>query len=75
MVIWSDVAPEQAFCHDAYDATGDAQIKIWRNEALCMPPVTDRLCFASGGPTEAEIVHICPGEPAWANARKSGKNG
>jgi hypothetical protein len=62
--------------HDAYDANGHVQIKMTAGKSVAMYATCERLvvlCVIS--PEEAEIVYDGPGEPAWANAGKMGKNG
>lgn len=58
--------------HDAYDANGDVQIKM----SVAMYATCDRLVVLRVvSPEEAEIVYDGPGQPAWENAGKIGKNG
>ncbi len=62
--------------HDAYDADGDVQIKMTAGGSVAMYAECVRLVVLRVvSPEEAEIVYDGPGEPAWANAGKSAKNG
>ena len=62
--------------HDAYDANGDVQIKMTAGKSVAMYATCVRLVVLRVvSPEEAEIVYDGPGEPAWANAGKMGKNG
>jgi hypothetical protein len=62
--------------HDAYDETGDVQIKMTGGKSIAMYATCNRLVVLRVvSPEEAEIVYDGPGEPAWAAARKNAKNG
>ncbi|MGJ5813618.1 DUF6998 domain-containing protein [Paludibaculum fermentans] len=62
--------------HDAYDANGDVQIKMTAGNSVAMYAECHRLVVLRVvSPEEAEIVYDGDGAPAWANARKPGKNG
>jgi hypothetical protein len=62
--------------HDAYDANGHVQIKMTAGNSIAMYATCERLVVLRViSPEEAEIVYDGPGEPAWANAGKMGKNG
>jgi hypothetical protein len=62
--------------HDAYDANGDVQIKMTAGKSVAMYATCDRLVVLRVvSPEEAEIVYDGPGQPAWENAGKIGKNG
>jgi hypothetical protein len=62
--------------HDAYDANGDVQIKMTAGKSVAMYATCARLVVLRiVSPEEAEIVYDGPGEPAWSQAGKLGKNG
>jgi hypothetical protein len=62
--------------HDAHDSNGDVQIKMTGGKHVAMYATCDRLVVLRiVSPREAEIVYDGPGEPAWHNSRKEGKNG
>jgi uncharacterized protein DUF6998 len=62
--------------HDAYDAKGDVQIKMTAGKSIAMYASCERLVVLKViSPREAEIVYDGPGQPAWENAGKMGKNG
>lgn len=64
--------------HDAYDTAGDVQIKMTglRGTSVALYASCVRLVVLKVvSTTEAEVVYDGPGEPAWAAARKAGKNG
>lgn len=62
--------------HDAYDANGDVQIKMTGGKSVAMYSTSTRLVVLRvTSPELAEIVYDGPGEIAWSNARKMGKNG
>jgi Family of unknown function (DUF6998) len=62
--------------HDAYDANGAVQIKMTAGTSVAMYATCDRLVVLRVvSPEEAEIVYDGPGQPAWENAGKKGKNG
>ena len=62
--------------HDAHDANGDVQIKMTGGRSVAMYATCDRLVVLQViSPEEAEIVYDGPGQPAWEQARKMGKNG
>ena len=62
--------------HDAFDASGDVQIKMTGGRSVSLYATCDRLVVLKVvSPEEAEIVYNGPGEPAWAGAGKLGKNG
>ncbi len=62
--------------HDAYDANGDVQIKMTAGSSVAMYATCERLVVLRIiSPEEAEIVYDGPGEPAWENAGKMGRNG
>jgi hypothetical protein len=62
--------------HDAFDANGDVQIKLTAGKKVAMYATCARLVVLQVvSPEEAEIVYDGPGDLAWANAGKMGKNG
>jgi hypothetical protein len=62
--------------HDAYDVNGDVQIKMTAGRSVAMYATCTRLVVLRVvSPEEAEIVFDGPGEIAWTNAGKMGKNG
>ncbi len=63
--------------HDACDTNGcEVQIKMTGGKSVAMYAECSRLVVLRIlTPEEAEIVYDGPGSPAWANARKAGKNG
>jgi hypothetical protein len=62
--------------YDAYDANGHVQIKMTAGKSIAMYATCERLVVLRViDPEEAEIVYDGPGEPAWTNAGKRGKNG
>jgi hypothetical protein len=62
--------------HDAFDANGDVQIKMTAGRSIFMYATAMRLVVLRVvSPQEAEIVYDGPGEIAWTNAGKMGKNG
>jgi hypothetical protein len=62
--------------HDAFDASGDVQIKMTAGKSVALYATCDRLVVLRVvSPEEAEIVYDGPGKPAWDQARKLGKNG
>jgi hypothetical protein len=62
--------------HDAFDADGDVQIKMTAGKSVALYATCARLVVLRVvSPDEAEIVYDGPGEPAWSEARKPGKNG
>lgn len=62
--------------HDAYDNSGDVQIKLTAGKGISMYASCDRLVVLSiVSPAEAEIVYDGPGMPAWERASKMAKNG
>jgi hypothetical protein len=62
--------------HDGYDANGDVQIKMTAGKSVAMYATCDRLVVLRiVSPKEAEIVYDGPGEPAWQQAGKMGRNG
>ncbi len=62
--------------HDAYDETGDVQIKMTGGKSVGMYATCNRLVVLKVVSTEeAEIVYDVPGEPAWTAAGKMAKNG
>jgi hypothetical protein len=62
--------------HDAYDASGDVQVKLTAGRSVAMYGCCQRLVVLRVvSPEEAEIVYDGPGEPAWAAAGKLAKNG
>jgi hypothetical protein len=65
--------------HDACDENGcDVQIKMTAGKSVAFYANCHRLVVLKidpKDPEEAEIVYDGPGEPAWANAGKVGKNG
>jgi hypothetical protein len=62
--------------HDAYDANGDVQIKMTAGKSVAMYATCARfVVLRIVSPEEAEIVYDGPGEPAWSQAGKLGKNG
>lgn len=63
-------------CHDAFDASGDVQIKMTGGRSVALYATCERLVVLKViSPEEAEIVYDGPGEPAWLGAGKVGKNG
>ena len=62
--------------HDAYDDSGDVQIKLTAGNRVSMYACCDRLVVLRiVSPEEAEIVYDGPGQPAWDAAGKMQKNG
>jgi hypothetical protein len=62
--------------HDAYDETGDVQIKMTGGKSVAMYGTCTRLVVLKIiSPEEAEIFYDGPGEPAWVAAGKMAKNG
>jgi hypothetical protein len=62
--------------HDAFDDKGDVQIKMTRGASVAMYDTCDRLVVLRVvSMEEAEIVYDGPGQPAWEQAGKVGKNG
>lgn len=62
--------------HDAFDQNGDVQIKMTAGRSVAMHATSDRLVVLRVvSPEEAEIVYDGPGQPAWDQAGKLGKNG
>jgi hypothetical protein len=62
--------------HDAYDANGDAQIKMTAGKSVAMYTESTRLVVLRiVSPEEAEVVYDGPGAPARACAGKVAKNG
>lgn len=62
--------------HDAYDASGDVQIKMTARTTVAMYATCNRLVVLRVvSPEEAEIVYDGAGQPVWENAGKVGKNG
>lgn len=62
--------------HDAHDARGDVQIKMTGGASVAMYAASDRLVVLRVvSPVEAEVVYDGPGQPAWDQARRMGKNG
>lgn len=62
--------------HDAFDSSGDVQIKMTAGKRVTMADTCDRLVVLQVvSPEEAEIVYDGPGAPAWAAAGKENKNG
>ena len=62
--------------HDAFDANGDVQIKMTAGRSVAMYATCNRLVVLRVvSPKEAEIVYDGPGEVAWSNAGRMGKNG
>ena len=62
--------------HDARDADDrDVQIKITAGRKVALYATCDRLVVLHiTSPEKAEIVYDGPGEPAWDQAGKAGKN-
>jgi hypothetical protein len=61
--------------HDAYDPSGDVQIKMTAGKSIAMRAECIRLVVLRVvSPEEAEIVYDGPGAPAWACAGKE-RNG
>jgi hypothetical protein len=68
--------PSSHPAHDAFDPNGHVQIKMTAGKSIAMYATCERLVVLRvASPEEAEIVYYGPGEPAWANAGKMGKNG
>ena len=63
--------------HDAFDADGrDVQIKMTGGRSVSLYATCDRLVVLRVvSPEEAEIVYDGPGEPIWAAAGTTQKNG
>ena len=62
--------------HDAFDANGKVQIKMTAGNSVGMYSTCERLVVLRVvSPSEAEIVYDGPGEIAWDEAGKKGKNG
>jgi hypothetical protein len=62
--------------HDAYDDTGDVQIKMTGGRSVGMYESCNRLVVLKVvSAEEAEIVYDGPGKPAWDAASKKAKNG
>lgn len=62
--------------HDAFDANGDVQIKMTGGNSVALYATCNRLVVLQVvSPEEAEIVYDGPGDPAWTEAGKLGKNG
>lgn len=62
--------------HDAYDDSGDVQIKMTAGKGVSMYSCCDRLLVLRIlNPEEAEVVYDGPGEPAWRQAGSMQKNG
>lgn len=69
--------PMSSAGYDALDADGcQVQIKMTAGKTIAMYAECSRLVVLRiVSPEEAEIVYDGPGAPAWACARKAGKNG
>jgi hypothetical protein len=62
--------------HDAFDASGDVQIKMTARQTVSMYECCMRLIVLRVvSPEEAEVVYDGPGEPAWKSAGKMQRNG
>ena len=62
--------------HDGFDDAGDVQIKMTAGKSIAMYATCKRLVVLQVvSPEEAAIVYDGPGDPVWAIARKSAKNG
>ena len=67
--------PMSRSSHDAYDISGDIQIKMTARSRVAMYATCDRLVVLRVmSPEEAEIVYDGPGRPVWEKAGKEGKN-
>lgn len=68
--------PPSQPAHDAFDASGDVQIKMTAGKSISMYACCDRLVVLRVvSPEEAEIVYDGPGQPAWDRAGPMQKNG
>lgn len=62
--------------HDAYDASGDVQIKMTAGNSVSLYATCTRLVVLKViSPEEAEIVYDGDGETVWSSAGKMQKNG
>jgi hypothetical protein len=62
--------------YDAFDSSGDVQIKMTAKNSVAMYAPCERLVVLRiVSPGEAEIVYDGPGDAAWAIAGRMGKNG
>jgi len=62
--------------HDAFDVTGDIQIKMTAGRSVSLYDTCARLVVLRIiNPEEAEIVYDGPGESVWVAAGKVQKNG